>query len=267
MFRQLVQGLEALAAVLAGLLLHLRLGLHEGLRLLDLSALLRLHQELGVLRLRIHDNVALILRLHAERAEILGLSLLEVAAQGCIVIIKLGGYLHLAILLNQFFLLLLEQLLDLGMRHGFLDRDLLFVLSSVRIDEILYDLLYVGLAEQLLDAWPLIFIFIEKSVDDLLEFRGIAIWNKVSLLLHNFYHQPKQVVGVKGVLKCAKLVENAPQRPDIGFIGIRFTLAYLRTHIEWSSDYCLRFVVCVVEHSADTEVAEFNGSVGSQKNV
>lgn len=38
-------------------------------------------------------------------------------------------------------------------------------------------------------------------LDDLLEFRGIAIWNKVSLLLHNFYHQPKQVVGVKGVLR------------------------------------------------------------------
>lgn len=69
------------------------------------------------------------------------------------------------------------------------------------------------------------------------------------------------------MLKGAKLVENAAERPYIAFVIIWLLLTKFRTQVIWSSDDSVSHVLCLVEQLGHTQIPDFDLVIFAQKHI
>jgi len=69
------------------------------------------------------------------------------------------------------------------------------------------------------------------------------------------------------MLKGAKLVENAAERPYIAFVIIWLLFTKFRTQVIWSSNDSVSHVLCLVEKLGNTQISDFDLVIFAQKHI
>ena len=107
----------------------------------------------------------------------------------------------------------------------------------------------------------------KELVDQVLKGGAVVAWDPCRLLLDNFENQTQQIIGFECVLKSAELVQNAAERPDVTFSGVRVALASLWAHIVRGTDHSLSRSVSVLQHPTNTKISKLDRVIASEENI
>jgi len=121
--------------------------------------------------------------------------------------------------------------------------------------------------QQLVNAWPLIGVFVQHYSQKIRNVLSKMRWHIIVLALNDLLSQLMQTLSVKWGLKCAHFVKKHAKRPNVTFKRIGLRLDNLRRQIVGCSYDCLRLWLGFTEDSGNSEVSKLYHTFLCQKNV